>query len=91
MNTAAPSPAELAAIADRCERELLENVIPFWEAHAVDRQHGGFFCYLLLCADCGIINVGISDRVCPGGRHILSQELFDQLGKVALDLGGVED
>ena len=46
MNTSAPSPAELAAIADRCERELLENVIPFWEAHAIDREHGGFFCCL---------------------------------------------
>ncbi len=25
------------------ESELLDRVIPFWEAHSIDRQHGGYF------------------------------------------------
>ena len=31
---------------ERCRRELFETVLPFWERHGVDRQHGGFLCRL---------------------------------------------
>lgn len=29
--------------AQRIERELRENILPFWIAHTVDRDHGGFY------------------------------------------------
>lgn len=28
------------------EKELLENIIPFWEKYSIDRQHGGFYSCL---------------------------------------------
>jgi N-acylglucosamine 2-epimerase len=37
----------MKSIIDRYERELVESVIPFWESHCVDREHGGF----LICLD----------------------------------------
>lgn len=33
-------------IIERYERELTENVIPFWEKHCVDREYGGYFTSL---------------------------------------------
>ena len=30
----------------RYEKELEGNVIPFWTAHGIDREYGGFFSYL---------------------------------------------
>jgi N-acylglucosamine 2-epimerase len=33
----------LADLRKKYERELLENVIPFWERYSPDRQNGGFF------------------------------------------------
>lgn len=27
----------------RYEKELLENVVPFWEKHCVDKEFGGYF------------------------------------------------
>jgi N-acylglucosamine 2-epimerase len=32
--------------AELCKGELLENVIPFWERHSVDAEHGGYFTCL---------------------------------------------
>ena len=42
MNT----PNALSALRDTYRRELLENVVPFWQAHGVDREMGGFFTCL---------------------------------------------
>jgi N-acylglucosamine 2-epimerase len=36
----------LTRYAERYERELFENVIPFWLAHSLDREHGGYFTAL---------------------------------------------
>lgn len=51
--TVAPRPratpathAELVAERDRCRRELLDNVLPFWRDHAIDREHGGYRVHL---------------------------------------------
>jgi len=33
--------------ADQFHRELFERVIPFWEKHSPDREHGGYFSCLL--------------------------------------------
>lgn len=33
-------------IARRMERELLEDIVPFWERHSVDREFGGFLTCL---------------------------------------------
>ena len=38
--------AYLADVRRRYERELLERVVPFWEAHSVDREFGGFITCL---------------------------------------------
>ena len=40
MNT---SYAELAA---QYRRALLDDVVPFWERHSLDRDHGGYFTCL---------------------------------------------
>jgi mannobiose 2-epimerase len=34
--------AQLSALAKSAERELRGNILPFWLAHARDREHGGF-------------------------------------------------
>ena len=36
----------LAGVRSRYERELLESVVPFWEAHSIDREFGGFLTCL---------------------------------------------
>ena len=36
----------LSGAADRYEKELLENVIPFWENHCEDKVYGGYFTCL---------------------------------------------
>jgi N-acylglucosamine 2-epimerase len=41
--TASHSPADLREI---YRRELLDNVVPFWQTHGVDRKQGGFFTCL---------------------------------------------
>lgn len=28
------------------KKELLENIIPFWTQHSIDKDHGGFFTCL---------------------------------------------
>jgi N-acylglucosamine 2-epimerase len=33
-------------LAEKYRNELLENIIPFWEKHSIDREHGGFFTCL---------------------------------------------
>ncbi len=35
-----------ASIAQRYRAELLRSVIPFWEEHCLDREHGGYFTCL---------------------------------------------
>ncbi|HET7535664.1 MAG TPA: AGE family epimerase/isomerase [Candidatus Didemnitutus sp.] len=40
--TPAVSTAELHALAQQAETELRGNILPFWLAHARDREHGGF-------------------------------------------------
>jgi len=37
------TPTNFVPYIERYEHELLRNVIPFWEAHAIDREYGGFF------------------------------------------------
>src|SRR5690606_22690730 len=31
---------------ERYKKELLENVMPFWEKHSIDKEYGGFFSCL---------------------------------------------
>ena len=31
---------------DRYEKELFDEVIPFWEEHCVDKEFGGYFTFL---------------------------------------------
>ena len=33
----------LASYAQKAETELVENILPFWMRHAVDRERGGFY------------------------------------------------
>ncbi len=39
-------PKSFAALADLYRRELLEEVIPFWERHSIDREYGGYITCL---------------------------------------------
>lgn len=41
-----PAPFSLATCAARYRAELLDRVIPFWLAHSLDREHGGYFTCL---------------------------------------------
>lgn len=43
------SDADLAALAGVYRRNLLHDVVPFWERHGVDRDCGGFFTLLDRC------------------------------------------
>ena len=36
----------LPELGARYRRELFEVVLPFWQAHGIDREHGGFICAL---------------------------------------------
>ncbi|NMC37697.1 MAG: AGE family epimerase/isomerase, partial [Bacteroidales bacterium] len=36
----------LRSLAEQYRRELLDNIILFWEKNSVDREHGGFFTCL---------------------------------------------
>ncbi|MEJ5055403.1 AGE family epimerase/isomerase [Sphingobacterium sp. MYb382] len=38
---------EMKEVAERYKRELLDNVVPFWEKHSIDKELGGF----LTCLD----------------------------------------
>ena len=37
---------DLSSYVNRYENELVDNVIPFWETHCVDREYGGYFTSL---------------------------------------------
>lgn len=37
---------DFTALAARYKQALLDDVIPFWEMHSVDREHGGYFTCL---------------------------------------------
>ena len=41
-----PAKARLLALRDQYRAALLEDVIPFWEAHSLDREMGGYFTCL---------------------------------------------
>ena len=34
---------ELLSIRDRIQKELLENILPFWENQMLDSEFGGFY------------------------------------------------
>lgn len=36
----------LPQLRDRYHRELFDMVVPFWHAHGIDHEHGGFICAL---------------------------------------------
>src|SRR5664279_3157680 len=36
----------LNELANRCQRELTESIMPFWMEHSVDRPNGGFWTCL---------------------------------------------
>ena len=40
------APAELQKLAAKAEKELRENILPFWLKHARDRVHGGFHSFI---------------------------------------------
>jgi N-acylglucosamine 2-epimerase len=37
---------ELKSLAEKCHKTLLNDVIPFWEKHSPDKDHGGYFTCL---------------------------------------------
>jgi N-acylglucosamine 2-epimerase len=37
---------DLKLLAEKCHTTLLNNVIPFWEKHSPDKEHGGYFTCL---------------------------------------------
>jgi len=43
VETRAGSAPEAQVYAQRIERELREDILPFWMTHVVDRNHGGFY------------------------------------------------
>lgn len=45
---------DVHALAARYRRELFEEVLPFWERHGIDCEHGGFMC--ALDYDGGLVN-----------------------------------
>jgi cellobiose epimerase len=44
--TTAVSPREFTEFATRAEQELRGNILPFWLAHARDRERGGFHAFI---------------------------------------------
>ncbi len=38
--------SSIARYAEQCRSTLLDDVIPFWERHSIDREHGGYFTCL---------------------------------------------
>lgn len=41
-----PKPHEIQSLKVEFEDELFESVLPFWERHSPDREHGGYFNHL---------------------------------------------
>ncbi len=41
-----PSPNTLTTLAQHYHNELLNNILPFWQTHALDREQGGYFTCL---------------------------------------------
>ena len=46
MGIVSLDPQRIAELSDLYRHTLLEDTIPFWERHGVDRECGGFFAYL---------------------------------------------
>ncbi|MEO0768384.1 MAG: AGE family epimerase/isomerase [Cyanobacteria bacterium J06649_4] len=42
----APTADQLSSLAALYKTTLLDNVLPFWETHSIDRTHGGYFTCL---------------------------------------------
>ena len=40
----------IKSFGEKCRKELLENVMPFWMKHGWDREHGGVYT----CLDRGL-------------------------------------
>ena len=62
------TPATKRDWAARIEKELVENILPFWMCHAVDRENGGFFGKI----DCD----GQIDREAPRASVVNSRTLW---------------
>ena len=62
------TPATKRDWAARIEKELVENILPFWMRHAVDRENGGFFGKI----DCD----GQIDREAPRASVVNSRTLW---------------
>lgn len=45
-NGLVPTQSEFAALAKQYKEALLADILPFWELHAPDREHGGYFSEL---------------------------------------------
>ena len=43
LSAAASLLGDVSALRARYETELFDHVLPFWERHSPDRQHGGYF------------------------------------------------
>ena len=41
-----PMNKDFGALAQQYQKALLENVLPFWQHHSLDREHGGYFTCL---------------------------------------------
>ena len=46
LSSATRKPLSVEEMAQRWQRDLLQNVVPFWQAHSLDHEHGGFFTSL---------------------------------------------
>jgi mannobiose 2-epimerase len=63
-----PERADLQSYVHRAERELRENILPFWIRHAVDRERGGFYGR--------ISNDLVVDKEAPRGALLCSRILW---------------
>ena len=75
------TPDRMRALASTYRDALLENVLPFWLSHAVDREHGGFITALdrngrILDTDKGMWPLWEEDLIPVMGATTLSNPRF---------------
>lgn len=58
--TGATSAADLAALVPALERNLRDNVVPFWFPRVVDQEHGGY-----------LVHMGPTGEMLPGGTKMI--------------------
>ncbi|HEY8500973.1 MAG TPA: AGE family epimerase/isomerase [Clostridia bacterium] len=58
---------ELSTIRNRIHKELVENILPFWEKHMVDSEFGGFYG----CAANDLSIEKTADKSCILNSHVL--------------------